>query len=275
MVLPKLFVADIDGTLRGKSRRTIGPVTKEAFEELHKKGVLLGIASGRPLWQGVANHSKEWNLSFDFDFLIGMNGSELYDLKTNQMQEFNLLSRESLKTIVDAMHHFDLNPFVYRDGYELSLKMDEEIMASGLRHDCRVEICKEESDLYAEETAKILYRTDSAEEGEKIEQFGRTICNENITCFRTGPDLLEFQNPNINKGISVEKYCKQYGIDLNDVIAFGDAENDMQMLKMAGHSVCLLDGMDEVKAVCKDITTHTCDDDGVGYYLFDHVLNKE
>jgi len=56
----KMFIADIDGTLRGRTRHVPGPLTLQAFEEMHQKGIILGIASGRPLWQGVSDHYKEW-----------------------------------------------------------------------------------------------------------------------------------------------------------------------------------------------------------------------
>lgn len=271
---PKLIVMDIDGTLRGKGHGTIGPFTKKAFEQLHEQGVLLGIASGRPLWQEVSHHYQEWELPFQFDLLIGMNGSELVDTKTNQRIESYLLSEDTLHDIVDKMHFLNLNPFVYRDGYMLSLREDEMIKASANRHMGELVICKEESELWSEPTAKILYRCETAEKGEEVEKFARTICNENFTCFRTGPELLEFQDPNINKGVAVQKYCDLYNISMSEVLAFGDAENDLQMLEMAGHSVCLLDGMDNVKAISDEITEFEADEDGVGHYLFDHVLNQ-
>lgn len=271
---PKLIVADIDGTLRGKGALQLGSLTKQAFEDLHNDGVLLGIASGRPLWQQVQDHYKDWGLSFQFDLLIGMNGSEIFDSKTNIKTESNLLSKDSLKEIVTKMHSLNLNPFVYRDGYELSLRMDDFIMESAKRHFCRIELCKDESDLWSEDTAKILYRADTPEQGENVEEYAKKICNDNFTCFRTGPELVEFQDPNINKGVAVKKYCDSYGIDMNDVIAFGDAENDIQMLQMSGHSVCLLNGLDNVKMICDDITTYDSDHDGVGHYLYENIMNK-
>ena len=74
----KVLVADIDRTLRD-GHPDIGPKTKEALQELHRRGVLLGIASGRPLWQGLLGHAEEWDLGFQFDFLIGLNGGEILD----------------------------------------------------------------------------------------------------------------------------------------------------------------------------------------------------
>lgn len=271
---PKLVVMDIDGTLRTKEVRNIGPITKEAFERLHKDGVLLGVASGRPLWQGVEKHYQEWNMSFQFDLLIGLNGSETLDTRTNLFSTANLLSKESLKKIVQAMDQFHLNPFVYRDGYQLSERIDEDMIESSIRHSSKLATCKDISELWSEETAKLLYRTKTSEEGERIEAFGKTLCDSNITCFRTAPNLLEFQNPQINKGVAVKNYCAKNHIDLKDVLSFGDAENDIEMLKITGYSVCLLNGMDEVKAITNAVTEYDCLEDGVGHWLFDHIINQ-
>jgi hydroxymethylpyrimidine pyrophosphatase-like HAD family hydrolase len=83
---------------------------------------------------------------------------------------------------------------------------------------------------------------------------------------------VELQDPLVNKGEGLKIYCRENGIDLSDVIAFGDAENDIQMLKAAGHSVCLKDGMDDAKASADEITEYPCEEDGVGHYLFDHAI---
>jgi len=269
----RLFVADIDDTLRGRASMRPGPVTCSAFEEMHRRGITVGIASGRPLWQGVSEHASEWGLSFQFDFLIGMNGGELWTARTDRKEESHLLTTEALKEIVTTLHgQKDINPFVYREGYELSLYTDEEMVRSGLRHHCRVVQCGSEADLWAEPTGKILYRCGTAENGKAVEEFGKAAFGSRISCFRTGPDLVELQDPENNKGAALRAYCSENGISLSDAIAFGDAENDIEMLKIAGRSVCMINGMDDVKAIADDLTAYDCNHDGVGHYLYDHHL---
>ena len=269
----KLFIADIDGTLRSKGSMIPGPLTRQAFEEMHQEGMILGIASGRPLWQGVTNHHTEWGLSFQFDFLIGMNGGEIWTKDTNERKEYNLLSTDTLKEIVTALHHFaGINPFVYRQGSELSLYLDEATKRSGVRHGCPVFECKEEADLYSEPTAKILYRCDTVAIADEVETYARQYFGSRIACFKTGPELVELQLPQVNKGEGLKLYCQPHHIDLKDVIAFGDAENDIEMLKIAGTSVCLKDSMDDAKAASNFVTDYDCDEDGVGHYLYDHHL---
>ena len=271
----KVFVADVDGTLRSKKRTIPGPLTICAFEEMHKQGYILGLASGRPLWQSLKDHYKEWKLSIQFDFLIGMNGGEIWTKEDNQTNTYSPLTREQLKEIVTTFSKIQgTNPFIYRNNGELSRFIDDEIIQSGLRHSCRVDACSSDADLYAEETGKILYRCENEDIAIQLEHLGKEKFSPEIACFRTSPNLVELQNASISKGSGITTYCNTHGVDLKNVIAFGDAENDIQMLKAVGHSVALKDGMQAAKAIASDITKYEADDDGVGHYLWDNVIQQ-
>ena len=60
---------------------------------------------------------------------------------------------------------------------------------------------------------------------------------------------------------------------MNEVMAFGDAENDIQMLKRAGVSVAMGNAMDEVKEIA-DIITDTNLNNGIGKIIDKMVLGK-
>ena len=61
------------------------------------------------------------------------------------------------------------------------------------------------------------------------------------------------------------------GIDLSDVIAFGDDINDLGMLKLAGTAVAVSNAIDEVKAVADHITESN-EQDGVAQFLERTIL---
>lgn len=62
----KLLVADIDGTLVNEPREMM-PLTRAVLNDLHTRGVLLGIASGRPLGPHLYEQKDEWKVNFNFD----------------------------------------------------------------------------------------------------------------------------------------------------------------------------------------------------------------
>lgn len=270
----KLVVADIDATLCGRKVGTLGPITKQALIGLHEQEVLLGIASGRPIWEGVEEHFSEWNLGFQFDFLIGMNGSEVMDTHTGETNHYYSLSKESIKEIMELMQPMDCNAFVYRDGYKLYTRYDEEVVNSHNRHHDDYKISDNITDFWSEETAKVLFYTGTTEKRDEVLKYAKHHLTNAYTCFATAPWIVEFQDPRINKGIALAKYCEAKNIDLKDTMTFGDEENDRGLLETAGCGVCLLNGSEEIKKISDAITEYDADHDGVGHYIYSHILNN-
>ena len=267
----RLCVADIDRTLRMKGEG-LPELNRKAFIAMHEAGILLGLASGRPLWEHVETLYLDWDLGFQFDLLIGLNGGEIYDVRKNERTAINMLDPESIKYIIENLKQHNNDPFIYRNGYVLARNLNGRIVKSINRNNYEVRIAKSLYEFWAEPTAKVLYGADSQEELKPIEATGKSLENETICCFKTDVDLLEFQDRHNSKGEALKRYCKSNDIDLKDVIAFGDAENDIEMLKIAGYSVCLKNGMDDVKAICDDVTDYDAKDSGFGHYIFDHIL---
>ncbi len=269
-----LIIADIDGTLADKGQE-MGPITRAAFQELHKRGAKLGIASGRPASKTLLDRAKCWELGFDLDVVIGMNGGQLLDQRTNKFEEFYKLKKEYIKEIIEMMEPLGLNPFVYKTGYMLSRWLDERMSASAMRNHEPAIPADNISDLWEEDNAKLLFRLpDDLSKVDDIVTFAKAHPKPYYQSFLTGPMMLEFQDPRVNKGVAVEKYCEENGIDLKDVIAFGDATNDNEMLQIAGLGVCLKNGIPGTKAIADVITEYDCGDDGVGRYLNQYILNQ-
>jgi len=269
----KLVIADIDGTLVDYGKN-IMPITRQALIDLHEKGVLLGIASGRPVGDQLKANAKRWDLDFQFDVIIGMNGGQLLDVRNDTYQEFYKLKAEVIKEIIDMMRPLNLNPFVYKEGYMLSGVLDEEMKASSVRnHEPAIPV-KDEAELWEEDNAKLLFRLpEDADEVRKIVEFANKHPKPYYQSFLSGPKMLEFQDPRVNKGVALIEYCKANQIELSEVIALGDASNDNDMLKVAGLGVCLKSGTQDTLAIADVITEFNCDEDGAGRYLYEYVLN--
>jgi Cof subfamily protein (haloacid dehalogenase superfamily) len=270
----KVLAADIDNTLRVLGEDLRGK-ERQALQALHERGVLLGVASGRPLWQNIENCAELWHLGFDFDFLIGLNGSVLRDVHTGQEQMFSLLCAEEIRFVITRMkeHNPDYHIFIYGDRCEIVDRADELTVSRAAANHTPIRVVSSLADFWKEPTAKILCRLENEKECAEAEQFANTFVNEKVTCFRTTPTMLEFQSPAINKGIALRKYCEDNAIAREDVWAFGDAENDIQMLETAGHGICMANGLDDVKAAADAITDYPVSEDGFGRYVFDHLLD--
>ena len=59
---------------------------------------------------------------------------------------------------------------------------------------------------------------------------------------------------------------------MEDIVAFGDNENDIPMLNTAGIGVAVSNATDITKMAADKISEYSCFEDGVGHYLLEHIL---
>lgn len=93
-----------------------------------------------------------------------------------------------------------------------------------------------------------------------IEELGRRFPELEITT--SGPMYVEINAKGIDKGRTLKLLCEKLSMTIDNAIAFGDAGNDLAMLKAAGYAVVPENGTDEAKEFA-DMICPSCDDDGV------------
>jgi hydroxymethylpyrimidine pyrophosphatase-like HAD family hydrolase len=76
------------------------------------------------------------------------------------------------------------------------------------------------------------------------------------------PYMLELGNPAVTKGSGIAFVAKLLGLDLGHVVAFGDGENDVELLDEAGFGVAVESGHPRLLAVA-DLTCAEPADEGV------------
>lgn len=64
---------------------------------------------------------------------------------------------------------------------------------------------------------------------------------------------------------------EHYHIDRSEAVAFGDGNNDLEMLKAVGHGIAMGNGSDELKEIAEEVCGHVVDD-GIYYYCKEHGL---
>ncbi|MFJ4223153.1 Cof-type HAD-IIB family hydrolase [Microbacterium sp. NPDC089695] len=87
----------------------------------------------------------------------------------------------------------------------------------------------------------------------------------------SGAPFVEVMAEGVTKATGLARLCEHLDIDRADVVAFGDALNDVEMLHWAGHGVAMANAEDAVKAAA-DETTASNDDDGVARVI-ERMLN--
>lgn len=82
---------------------------------------------------------------------------------------------------------------------------------------------------------------------------------------------LEFNKAGVSKASGIRFLSKYLGIPKEDIMAIGDSENDIEMLKEAGLGIAMRNALDEVIAVANDVTTSN-DEEGVAKAIEKYLL---
>lgn len=267
----KLIIADIDCTLVNKDKHML-PLTQQLFTRLHQQGVMLGIASGRPCGHHLFNRAKEWGFDFQFDLIIGMNGGQMWDVISNEHHEYYPLKKEYIKEIIEFMNPTKINSYVYRGDSTLVRWYDERMYSSSTRNMEPMIVAKNDEEMWEKDNNKLLFRCKDEEEADYAMKFASEHPSKHYQFFKTAPIMVEFQDPKINKGVALKEFCKLHNIPLEKVVAFGDAQNDDEMLTVAGLGVSMINGGASTKKAADAITKYDFNNDGVGHFIQTHIL---
>lgn len=270
----KALIADIDGTLVTKGEMP-GPLTIEALNILHDHGIRLGIASGRVINTSLKNRYKEWNLPFQFDVLIGMNGGQVLLSETDAFFEQYALCENTLKEIMMWMKPLGLIASIYEGDHMVATGIDEMQAASMKRN--HMEIIDTHGDydrLCVRPVHTVIYRYFPEQQEQVMRHIHDYLASHpetEYTSVNTFPGIVEIIHKNCNKGEGVKVFAKQSGLEMNQIAGMGDMDNDLGLMT-AGIGIALKNGSEKMKAAADFVTEFTCDEDGAGKFLLKHWI---
>lgn len=267
-----MMICDIDGTLVLKGGKPM-PMTRRALEYCHEKGILLGLGTGRPVDKRTIDKFKSWDMDFEPDVIIGVNGCEAWNRFERKRERYDLLPKEEVAKILDFMWDLDVNVCVFEDGYDkvLARRRDWMIEESMNRNGSNVEfVDKERFCKYDVVKLEFHYEEDKYED--LIMDLVNKHRSDNYVWTKSFTGTLEFMKPGVDKGVTLERVCRKLEIPLNKVIACGDMDNDIAMMQKAGIGICLANGSDTAKVAADYVTEKDVSHDGLGEFLFEHIF---
>ncbi len=87
------------------------------------------------------------------------------------------------------------------------------------------------------------------------------------------PTMIECLRRGADKGTGVKALAEHYGLDLSEVMVFGDSFNDMAMIKVAGMGVAMANAREPIRNLA-DLVAESNNDDGVAKVIEEYVLDK-
>lgn len=260
----KILVLDIDGTLVN-SKKEITQKTKREIEKLQQKGIVIAIASGRPVC-GIEKIANELDLKKYGGYLLAYNGGKVVNYKTKEVIYEKTMSQKYVKSLYDFAVKNDVAIITYDEPVAITNKGDDQYVE--LETSINGLIINEVSN-FAEVVTQPVVKCLIVGDGEKLadleisakEQFGN-----NLNVFRSEPYFLEITPQNIDKAYSLSKLLDHLNLTKEQMVACGDGFNDLSMIKFAGLGVAMENAQPKVKEVADFITTSN-DDDGVALVI--------
>lgn len=257
----KLAVFDVDGTLVSRGKRILQESTLEALHTLKSKGVKIAIASGRPPFAMEKSLLKK----IDFDYFVCSNGTYVMDELHQELYKEEM-SKEIVQSLADdfsnnddaLLFQFEDKSYIYHGKKRISSMIDHCLGRLDLLVDDRKKNIRHETSL---PYAVVCFIKKKHLKG-YMDKYPDYMFLEFMK------DYYDIFPTHCNKGTGIQHLCDKIGITMEDVICFGDALNDLEMLRDCGCGVAMGDALDEAKEVANYITT-TSDEDGI-YHACQH-----
>ncbi|MCP1428021.1 Cof subfamily protein (haloacid dehalogenase superfamily) [Microbacterium foliorum] len=257
----RLIATDLDGTLLD-STSSVSPRTRAALDAARARGIHVVPVTAR---QPIGLRTIAADAAFE-GWALCSNGAYAVHLTDGRMLFAEELPAETIRTLAEALRasipgllfasvRDAGETFVAEHGYaEIAdltdhkrdpktmggVPLDEVVSVPSLKFVIR----------HPELAPSVLY---DALRALDLDGFEATL---------SGAPFLEVMAEGVTKASGLARLCMHLGIDRGDVIAFGDALNDVEMLRWAGLGVAM-GGADDIVQDAADETTSSNDDDGV------------
>ena len=264
-------VFDLDGTLLNE-RKEISPANRRAIGQLQASGVKILFATGR-------NAVYVQGLAADLggvEVIIACNGALIRRVADGRTLYHRLLRPELVQELASYgfLHGLDFTASV--DGAMFCTEASERVQVfidynktMPVPYQIPLRTMRSPLDLAAQQVLKMfVWKLPADLEGDFRSQFGTLSDIELITSEKDG---LDIGSVGVDKGTALESFADMYQIPLSEIAAFGDHENDIQMLDKAGYSVAMGNALPRVKRHAR-FCTKDHRKDGVAWAIEEYLL---
>ena len=254
MTAPRIIFFDIDGTLLNMGAKRLSDKTLEALTRLKARGILLCIATGRspvslPHFEGV-----------EFDAFLTFNGSYCYDRRGPIFS--NPIPAGDVRRILENAAAL---------GRPVSVATRDRLAANGRDDDLAqyyafAHLALETAPDFEAAAAGEVYQVMMGCRESEYPAVLKGVRGARITAW--WDRAVDIIPANGGKGVGIQRILEHYGLDRSEALAFGDGNNDIEMLQAVGTGVAMANASPGLKAVADEICGHVAED-GIYHYCAD------
>ena len=272
----KLIALDLDGTLLDEEGN-VPQENRDVLLQCNNKGIIIILSSGR-MTECIAPFTEILGIDCP---IIAYNGAMATTAKKDGREMiFHLpLQSEYGDYMIDycAEQDFHLNYYFNNVLYGRRSKQLEKYAAMySAQTGAIFHFIDDLKHMKGKSPTKLILITDAEnDDRSRTRNFQYGIFEKKfdgkVRLFKTNPEYLEFLHINADKGAGLLRIASFYGIGRDEIIAFGDGENDIPMLKAAGTGVALANAKDTVKNSATHVTEWDNNSAGVARFLTRYI----
>ena len=268
----KLIVLDVDGTMLN-SNRELTKRTAQTLRKVQQMGIRVALASGRPTY-GILPLAQAIDLGVYDGYIISYNGAQVMEAKTGQIvferridpQMVPYLEKKAAKMGL-TMAYYDGNEVVSTDITNPHIVDEAEMNGMTLRQDDVLSLSMDDW------PAEVMLVSDDEEALTSLEQHMQRHLNGVMDTIHSNPYYLEIVGYQVGKSYAMSALVQKMGIGLDEVLAIGDGEADINMIQMAGTGVAMANATEGVRR-CADFTTLSNDQDGAALAIEKAIVQE-
>jgi Cof subfamily protein (haloacid dehalogenase superfamily) len=264
----KMIVVDMDDTLLTDDH-IISEENKEMIFKAQEMGVYVVLASGRPT-SAMTAYAKELKMDYYNSFMISFNGSTITDLKEDKVLFEHALTKEQIHSLYDFSQQNNTHIITYLGEQIISERHSEYIDIESTITGLELLIVPSFKDAVTTSAVKCLL----LEEPSYLKSVEAVLKNAmpDLSVCMSKPFFLEAAPNGIDKAAAIQVLAEKLNIHQSEIIAIGNAGNDLTMVQYAGLGVWV-DNVDAELREFGDVIVASNNDHGVAEVIKRYILN--
>lgn len=263
IVLPHLIVLDLDGTLL-REDQLISPKTKETLLKAQRAGHYVMIATGRP-YRASDIYYHELGLSTP---IVNFNGAYIHNpAKRSWQVQHTPIDLGVVHDVVESVTPFTGSNLIAEIKDDIYVHHeDKDILNIFHMGNPRIVMGDLTANLPKDPTTLLIQSPEA--NIATIRNHLQEVHAEVIDHRRWGApfSIIEIVRRGLNKAVGVARVAQELHIPRERIIAFGDEDNDLEMIDFAGVGVAMGNSIDELKNIANEVT-YSNEEDGIAVIL--------
>jgi Cof subfamily protein (haloacid dehalogenase superfamily) len=239
----KMLVVDMDDTLLTDDHE-ISSENAAMLLKAQEMGVYVVLASGRPT-AAMIEYAKELKCDVNNSYMISFNGSTITDLGEDKVLFEHSLTKEQIHSIYDFSQENNTHIITYLDGKIISERNSEYIDLESTITGLELVIVPSFKDAVTTSAVKCLLLEEPSYL-KTVEPLLKIAMPDLSVCM-SKPFFLEAAPNGVDKGAAIQILAKKLNILPSEIIAIGNAGNDLTMVQYAGLGVWVDNVDDELR----------------------------